>query len=155
MTRPWKLGLIAAGLAGVVVVLVMIAGLFDRGPGRADPRDARAVALGRDIYSRHCMSCHGRDLKGEPDWRMPKANGRLPAPPHDETGHTWHHSDRQLFILTKVGPRAFAGTNYQTDMPGFADILSDAETWAVLAYIKSRWPARILEYQEEVSARER
>ena len=27
----------------------------------------------------------------------------LPAPPHNETGHTWHHPDEMLFAITKYG----------------------------------------------------
>ncbi len=155
MTRQRKLRLMIVAVLAAAIAAAAIAGLFDRSSGGADPRDAGQVALGRDLYARHCMSCHGRDLEGERDWRIPKASGRLPAPPHDETGHTWHHSDRQLFVLTKIGPRAFAGATYATDMPGFADTMSDAQIWAVLAYIKSQWPARILAYQEEINARER
>ena len=36
-------------------------------------------------------------------------------------------------------------------MPGFADVLSDAEIRAVLDYIKSTWPERERSYQLEVS----
>ena len=64
----------------------------------------------------------------------------MPAPPHDESGHTWHHPDHVLFGITKRGlvpPYAPAG--YKSDMPAFADQLSDDEIWAVLAYIKGHW----------------
>ena len=84
---------------------------------------------GRQIYVEHCAVCHGIDLKGEPghpDWRQRKPNGRLPAPPHDESGHTWHHSDKQLFAMTKFGPARLIGDpNYPTDMPGFEGVVSD------------------------------
>jgi mono/diheme cytochrome c family protein len=63
-------------------------------------------------------------------------NGRLPAPPHDATGHTWHHPDRELFEITKNGPAGIA-PGYESDMPAFKDVLNDREIWAVLAYIKS------------------
>ena len=36
-------------------------------------------------------------------------------------------------------------------MPGFAATLSDTEIWAVLAYIKSTWPADIRAAQERAS----
>jgi len=32
-------------------------------------------------------------------------------------------------------------------MPGFQDILSDADIWAVLSFIKSRWPEEIRQSQ--------
>jgi hypothetical protein len=76
-------------------------------------------------------------------WRQRLPNGRLPAPPHDESGHTWHHPGQQLFALTKYGPAALAGGGYQSDMPAYEGTLSDDEIWAVLSFIKSRWPADI------------
>jgi mono/diheme cytochrome c family protein len=110
---------------------------------RADAADAARVALGERLYAQQCASCHGANLEGQPNWRGRLPNGRLPAPPHDETGHTWHHPDRLLFAITKEGlvpPHAPAG--YESDMPGFAGKLSDDEIWAVLAFIKSRWTSR-------------
>jgi len=110
---------------------------------RADPGDAARLALGGRVYAQHCASCHGAKLEGQPDWRRRLPNGRLPAPPHDETGHTWHHADALLFALTKQGlvpPYAPAG--YESDMPAFGQTLSDEEIWAVLAYIKSHWTSR-------------
>ena len=98
---------------------------------------------GKALYSRHCASCHGRNLEGQPDWRRRKPDGRLPAPPHDSTGHTWHHSDDHLFQITKLGTEAIVGGGYKSDMPGFGDVMSDEEIRAVLEYIKSTWPQNI------------
>jgi mono/diheme cytochrome c family protein len=112
--------------------------------GRADADDARQVALGTVVYRDHCASCHGANLEGQLDWKSRKPDGRLPAPPHDETGHTWHHPDDMLFQITKLGlkpPMAPAG--YQSDMPAFDAVLTDEQIWAVLAYIKSKWPEKI------------
>jgi mono/diheme cytochrome c family protein len=81
-------------------------------------------------------------------------SGRLPAPPHDASGHTWHHPDGVLFRIVKQGIEAVGG-GYESDMPGFGDILSDAEIAAALAYIKSTWPDRERSYQERVSEAER
>jgi mono/diheme cytochrome c family protein len=92
------------------------------------------------VYAQHCAACHGAKLEGQPDWRKPLPNGRMPAPPHDESGHTWHHPDHVLFGITRIGLVApYAPARYQSDMPAFADKLSDDEIWAVLAYIKSHW----------------
>ena len=55
--------------------------------------DAKA---GRALYEQHCAACHGANLEGQPDWRSPDESGLYPAPPHDETGHTWHHDDAML-----------------------------------------------------------
>lgn len=115
-----------------------------------DPRDGRAVALGKQVYARECASCHGVNLEGQPDWRVRLANGRMPAPPHDVSGHTWHHSDRVLFDITKRGPAAYPA-GYVTDMPAYAERLSDREIAAVIAYIKSTWPADILSRQQRAT----
>ena len=114
---------------------------------------AMQEARGQPIYLQHCARCHGANLEGEPDWRRRRTNGRLPAPPHDRTGHTWHHSDDALFRVTKFGSSAVAGGTYESDMPGFENVLSDDAIWAVIAFIKSRWPADIRKRQESISRR--
>ena len=75
----------------------------------------------------------------------------MPAPPHDETGHTWHHPDQQLFALTKYGPAALAGGGYESDMPAYESVLSDEEIWAVLSYLKSRWPAEVQSRHDQIN----
>jgi mono/diheme cytochrome c family protein len=106
--------------AGAYLFLLPI---FDQ---RIDPDDAAQVARGRTIYAQHCAACHGANLEGEPNWMQRKDNGRMPAPPHDASGHTWHHSDAQLVELTKKGVSGIL-PGYVSDMPGFEDILNDAE----------------------------
>lgn len=117
--------------------------LTDVGIGRADPDDTKQVALGRDIYAAQCASCHGAKLEGQPDWQTRKPDGRLPAPPHDAQGHTWHHADKDLFGIIKNGIAAYAPPGYESDMPAFRGTLSDRQIWATLAFIKSRWPDSI------------
>ncbi|MDE0632195.1 MAG: cytochrome c [Caldilineaceae bacterium] len=109
----------------------------------ADVSNAQLVALGKILYQQYCAACHGAELEGQPNWKTRDENGYLPAPPHDETGHTWHHPDEQLFEITKIGTEAFVGMGYRSTMIGFGDQLDDTEIWAVLAYIKSQWPPRI------------
>jgi mono/diheme cytochrome c family protein len=119
---------------------------------RAEPRDAAKVALGEKIYVQQCAACHGGKLEGQPEWRRRLPNGRMPAPPHDESGHTWHHSDRALFAMVKEGlVPPYAPANYQSDMPAFRGKLSDEDIWAVIAYIKSRWPAEVLPVRAEMT----
>ncbi|WP_394226998.1 MULTISPECIES: c-type cytochrome [Rhodobacterales] len=112
---------------------------------------AEVIAHGQQIYADQCSACHGATLEGQPDWRSPLPSGRLPAPPHDASGHTWHHADDVLFRIVKEGTAAIVGGGYESDMPGFGDVLSDADIRAVLAYIKSTWPERERSYQEGVS----
>ncbi|WP_349367812.1 cytochrome c [Salinarimonas sp.] len=133
---------LAAALVGAVA-----AGAWLALGGRSE---AARVAQGRALYADYCAACHGVDLEGQPNWRERLPNGRLPAPPHDETGHTWHHSDRQLIAITRHGPGVLL-PGYESDVPGFAEVLTDAEIEAVLAFIKSTWPEREREFQEERS----
>lgn len=115
-----------------------------------DPDDPSQVALGEQIYAAHCATCHGANLEGQPNWMERKPNGRLPAPPHDVSGHTWHHPDQQLMLITKKGLSAVV-PGYQSDMPAFESVLSDAEIAAVLAFIQSRWPQDTRERQKALT----
>ena len=59
-----------------------------------EPVTSGQILLGQKVYGEYCASCHGANLEGQPDWKRRLENGRMPAPPHDESGHTWHHSDQ-------------------------------------------------------------
>ncbi len=65
--------------------------------------DPQQVALGAAVYQNACASCHGADGEGEPNWKTPKADGAYPAPPHDASGHTWHHGDGLLYQIISDG----------------------------------------------------
>ena len=146
-------------LGGLLVVGALGAAAYYWGNGLSDAavtidyRDANTVALGRALYAQHCADCHGEKLEGEVNWQIRDASGRLPAPPHDESGHTWHHSDQQLFELTKYGPIAFVGGNYESNMPGFEHVLDDREILGILAFIKSSWPEVIRRHHNEINQR--
>ena len=97
---------------------------------------------GERLYQENCASCHGANLEGQPDWRSRLPNGRLPAPPHDASGHTWHHTDRVLLDIVKRGTAAIVGNGYESDMPGFKEVLTDCTTDAepgcsLTAFLKS------------------
>ena len=115
----------------------------------ADPDDTRRVARGLEVYRLQCAACHGARLEGQPDWRARLPSGKFPAPPHDASGHTWHHADRLLFNITRHGIEPYAPPGYQSDMPAFGGQIPDADIWAVLAYIKSTWPEEIRRAQTD------
>lgn len=139
MTRWILLGLGALIIGGAVLAVQNLAHVTVRIPYG----DRDVVTAGATIYAANCASCHGKNLEGQPNWRERLPNGRLPAPPHDMSGHTWHHQDQQLFEITKYGTAKFTAPDYQTDMQGYEEILSDDEILAVLAFIKASWPRHI------------
>jgi len=57
------------------------------------------VAEREPLYIQFCASCHGTSLEGVPDWKIAQPDGRRPPPPHDSSGHTWHHPDDLLLSL--------------------------------------------------------
>jgi mono/diheme cytochrome c family protein len=128
-------------LAAAVAVYGGFALLHGTSAGLLEPDNEAVVARGEAVYTRNCASCHGRNLEGQPEWQTPDRDGFMPAPPHDENGHTWHHPDQLLFNITKFGVVKAANLkDYKTSMPAFEGVLSDDDIIAVLSFIKSRWP---------------
>ena len=117
--------------------------------------DSSIIESGKQIYAKNCASCHGINLEGQKNWMSRLPDGLMPAPPHDETGHTWHHSDRFLFMVTKYGIEELIGEKYLNNMPVYKDILSDEEIIAVLSYIKSTWPSKIKKIHDQINYREK
>lgn len=151
-----RLPLITAACVTVALTIFLSAGKETLTVHAAGTNDVDIVA-GKELYVDYCASCHGVNLEGQENWRSPGADGRLPAPPHDEFGHTWHHSDSLLFNYTKLGGKALMATKgieFDSGMPGFSDQLTDTEIHYVLAYIKSTWPERIQKIQAERSKAE-
>jgi S-disulfanyl-L-cysteine oxidoreductase SoxD len=149
---------IVAGLAVLAALGIAILALWPNSrtaAGLFRPGDGGVVRLGAGLYQTHCAACHGAELEGEtPDWQIRDEDGYLPAPPHDETGHTWHHPDQILFDITKYGiAEAASLSDYATRMPAFEGVLEDEEIIAILSFIKSRWPDRNRQYQDEMNRR--
>jgi mono/diheme cytochrome c family protein len=147
-----SLGTRSSAFARLPSTGIALAVLATASAAGAEP--APELALGAKVYAEACASCHGAELEGQPDWQSRLPSGRMPAPPHDASGHTWHHADTILFRLVKEGVAAVVGGGYESDMPGFGSTLSDEEIRAVLAFIKSTWPERRRAYQAAVSAQE-
>lgn len=148
----WLAMLVGGGTVAVVAVFMFLPVWLDGASSAgADPNDVEQVTLGEAVYASECAACHGAELEGEPDWRRPLPTGGLPAPPHDPSGHTWHHPDGLLFRYTKYGGQAVVGQGFRSNMPGFEETLSDREIWAVLAFIKSRWPDDIQAQQAAIN----
>jgi S-disulfanyl-L-cysteine oxidoreductase SoxD len=115
------------------------------------PDDAALVAEGKQNYTTHCASCHGANLEGQPNWKERGADGKMPAPPHDASGHTWHHPGGMLFAITKFGPARISGQ--PSEMSGYANVLTDEQIVGVLSFIKSKWSSDIRERHDQITAK--
>lgn len=151
-----KRGSVIAGIAAAALVTVAaVVWTAQEAPLVQTASESGDAVAGKTLYAQNCASCHGANLEGQENWRSPGPDGRLPAPPHDETGHTWHHPDSMLFAYTKQGGKAALaaeGVTFDSGMPGFADQLSDAEIRDIIAYIKSTWPEQIRIQQSDRTA---
>ncbi len=144
-------------IASLLLLLTAAGALifFSNDAELARAESAPDIVNGQRLYAENCASCHGASLQGQPDWQSQNPDGTLPAPPHDQTGHTWHHDDVLLFEYTKLGGAGALSkrgvANFNSGMPAFDEILSDQEILDVLAYIKSTWPRRVQEIQKSRS----
>lgn len=144
---------IAAALVAVVAMLAVVFLWNDGEEDRLPPVDRAALLLGQRVYGSTCAACHGKNLEGQADWQSPGADGRMPAPPHDASGHTWHHADGLLFDIVKFGMAKAVGLeNYDSAMPAYEDMLTDSEIRAVLTWIKSTWPEEIRAPNDQLNA---
>ena len=123
--------------------------------GQGTPHlDDTALRTGVSVYAARCASCHGERGEGAAGWTRPGPSGVYPAPPHDSTGHTWHHADGLLY---RIVARGTAGALKDTlhaaryGMPAFESALSAGEIRAVITYLKSRWTPAQRRRQAEAS----
>lgn len=100
---------------------------------------SETYTLGQTVYSTQCSTCHGTNGEGQfPDAPLqPDITGRYGAPPHDDTGHTWHHDDDLLIQIIREGGMGDPVNFYV--MPALESVLSEREIEAVIAYIKTMW----------------
>lgn len=109
--------------------------------------DTTQVAQGREIYQQYCVTCHGAEAEGAANWATPGPEGFSLPPPHDDTGHTWHHSDRVLYEVIRDGMSDPLRPGSPLRMPAFGDKLSDREIRGVIEYFKSLWSAEHRQWQ--------
>ncbi|MCX6020783.1 MAG: cytochrome c, partial [Chloroflexi bacterium] len=147
-TARWILRVLA--VLGVLITIAVLSGYGSAltgllaGPKNPDRSSEVAqntealIAHGAQLYMANCQVCHG-DRNGA---------GRIPAaPPHNQDGHTWHHSDRNLTdtILNGSGEmgemmRSMMGIPADAPrMPAWKDKLSEEDIRAILGFIKTWW----------------
>ena len=103
------------------------------------PLDPKQVDIGRTLYQANCAQCHGVNAEGDPNWRQSNPDGTFLPPPHDSTGHTWHHGDGLLFRYVRDGGKIYENPAFKSMMPPFGDRLIDEEIRSVITYLKSLW----------------
>ncbi|MEO9576741.1 MAG: cytochrome c [Tateyamaria sp.] len=150
MTRVLWIAIAGVALVGAALISTGKLGAEDSG-SILSPYDSAIVDRGAAVYQANCASCHEINIEGQANWRQRDADGRLPAPPHDASGHTWHHDGETLFQLTKYGVGALINDpEYASNMPIYEGVLSDDEIIAVLSFIKSTWPEEIRARHDEM-----
>ncbi len=114
------------------------------------------LALGEQLYIQNCASCHGVNGEGQfPNAPLqPDATGRLGAPPHNETGHTWHHGDGLLIRYVLEGGVSLMDPANFYPMPAFGDQLSETDVMSIIAYIKTMWTDEQRTRQQKVTEAE-
>jgi S-disulfanyl-L-cysteine oxidoreductase SoxD len=106
----------------------------------ADANDLAKVIAGKALYGPQCGSCHGKRLQGQPLWQLEDEYAHRRAPAHDQSGHTWLHSDEELYQMTRNGRFPAMKPGEISNMPAFRDSLTDEQMLSVIAYIKASWP---------------
>ena len=109
------------------------------------------VKMGEKVYLQQCFSCHVFNIEGQSGWQDTMIYGMRLAPPHNKSGHTWHHPDELLFSLTKSGFKVMINDDYKVSMPVCDVILSNEEIIASLSYIKFTWPEEVVEIRDKLN----
>lgn len=110
-------GAVVLGVAAMLAAAVTWMLMGPSEPWQRDPlRDD--TLEGKAIYAASCAGCHGGQGEGQPGWKSQRDDGTYPAPPHDATGHTWHHADGLLFNIVEKGGAYAAPAGFKSAMPG-------------------------------------
>lgn len=136
--KKWLGALMALGL--------LLAGCAVPGGSRQPEESQQVIAEGKALYEANCAACHGLQGEGQPNWRTQDEDGFFPAPPHDSSGHTWHHADE---VILQVMAQGSGMPN--TKMPQYEDVLTREEMEAILAYIKTFWGEQEREFQQQAT----
>lgn len=125
---------------GAAVALAALA-LVGCAPG--NPRAQEQLARGGELYRANCATCHGGPTGGD----------IADVPPrHNAEGHTWHHPDCELIEIIRNGmPRRPGLPEDAATMPAFGDRLTDEDSRAILAHIKTWWTDQQQQFQSEVT----
>lgn len=95
-----------------------------KNPVQATPR---SIALGKELYSKNCRSCHGADAKGDGPMK-PKD-----SQPADLTDGAWARggSDGEIYAVLRDG------TGPGRAMRGYKSRMTDQELWSIVNFLRS------------------
>lgn len=151
--RPWpSVAGTAFALAIAGSALASGAGLVVAGMTWSLSRDGcHVTSRGAQLYAAECAGCHGARLEGQTMRAQADRPVPLPAPSLGAAGHAWRHSDAELAAIVASGTAAAVSMSNVPTMPAFEERLGRDDVHAILAYIKSRWPASIRAYQQSLN----
>lgn len=153
MAKALFLGAIAG--AAVVLTTALIGSGATLASAPQLPGAKTEVKRGDMIYRNYCAACHGPQGEGlGEDWKQRNAQGELPPPPHDDTGHTWRHSDKMLYRMIREGWRDPFNRTERLTMPAFGQVLETEEIEAVVDYLKTLWTEEQRAYQRRQTERD-
>ncbi|HEX5630709.1 MAG TPA: cytochrome c [Acidimicrobiia bacterium] len=112
--------------------------------------DFDQVRQGAELYAAFCAECHRADLSGDPQWKTRAEDGGFRPPPHDASGHTWHHPDEELVEIVLHG---YGFPVPESRMPQFFGTLTEDEVRSILGFIKASWGTEERMYQWEQTVR--
>ncbi len=143
--------------ACLVIVAALCAACGPVDPGsmiKGSPFTPEQIAQGRIYYEATCAACHGVDGQGQfPEAPLePDATGRYGAPPHNQAGHTWHHTDELLLRYVIEGGFSDPDTFYP--MPRFDGLYDREQAAMIIAYIKTMWTEEQRIYQQRMTNEE-
>ncbi|MFI4973272.1 MAG: c-type cytochrome [Caulobacterales bacterium] len=99
------------------------------------PRTAATVEQGEKVYTDNCAACHGATGLGD----GPAGRALSPRPANLAWLSRMPMGRWDPYMYWTI---AEGGAPFGTAMPSFKDSLSKQETWAVIAYIQARLPAK-------------
>jgi mono/diheme cytochrome c family protein len=114
-------------ISAAASLLVAIAGVASSGPGWAT-RDTAKLTQGKQVYETGCLSCHGADGAGNPEWESD-----VRPVPFNDCGTISEPSALWESIVVNGGPKH----GLSEVMPAFGDAFSADELGAVVAYLRT------------------
>ncbi len=88
--------------------------------------DINTIKRGRQFYTIHCVTCHGKNGRGDTEMRE-----FLKTPPSDLTDGQWNYGGHDSMIFNVI-----SSGREERDMPGFQEKLSEERIWYVVSYLR-------------------